>query len=319
MRKVGCAGILVADTICGPLDALPHQGQLLSIDALPTRVGGCAANVAIGLRKQQVEADVVGCLGRDGNAQIITDSLSYAGIGCDRLVYSDTNPTSQTIILLVRGEDRRYIHVFGANKDFSVKHIDREWVSSLSVLYIGGLFVLPGINMRDLLDLLKFCRSKGIITVVDVVIPHQMKGLSSLNTLLPYIDYFVPNNDEAALLTGKSDLFDQLWVFQNHGANTVIITCGEHGSIAATGQDVWRTEAFGVATIDPSGGGDAFTAGIITGIVHGWEMPQMLTLGSILGASATTALGTTDGVYTKAEADALVNAHSLHITHEKLG
>lgn len=61
MADVGCAGILVADTFCGPMKALPREGQLLAVAAMPSHAGGCAANVAIDLAKQAIVADVVGC------------------------------------------------------------------------------------------------------------------------------------------------------------------------------------------------------------------------------------------------------------------
>ena len=318
MAEIGCAGILVADTICGPMDHLPHEGQLLAIDQLPVRVGGCAANVAIGLHKQGFQTDVAGCLGKDPFAQIIVDGLTRAGVGSAHLARSDTLPTSQTIILLVRGEDRRYIHMFGANQEFSVAQIHRQWLRSLKVFYLGGLFVLPGIKFDELLGLLRFCQDNHITTVLDVVIPHHIGGLSGMETLLPHIDYFLPNDEEARLLTGTTDPLEQVRIFQQHGANSVIITQGETGCIAAQGKDLWRTGAFKVQTIDPSGGGDAFAAGVIAGLLRGWDMPGVLTLGSALGASATLALGTTDGVFTAQEADDFMKQNTLHITREKL-
>src|SRR5260221_13484863 len=114
--EVGCAGILVADTFCGPLDEIPPQGALIALDAMPAKAGGCAANVAIGLSKQGIAADVVGRLGHDPSAQVVLGALTRAGIGSQYITFSDTQPTSQTVILLVRGQDRRFLHMFGANK-----------------------------------------------------------------------------------------------------------------------------------------------------------------------------------------------------------
>ena len=62
MAEVGCAGILVADMFCGPMQALPREGQLLAIDAIEPGAGGCAANVAISLHVapgEEVEIGVV--------------------------------------------------------------------------------------------------------------------------------------------------------------------------------------------------------------------------------------------------------------------
>ena len=173
MSEVLCAGILVADTFCGPMDELPPEGQLLALDAMPSKAGGCAANVAISLGKQGIAADVAGRLGNDTSAQIILSSLTKMNVGCDYIRSSDTQPTSQTVILLVRGQDRRYIHVFGANKEFTVASIDRAWLKNIKVFYLGGLYAMPGINTTELRDLLGYCRSNGIVTVLDWFCPKS--------------------------------------------------------------------------------------------------------------------------------------------------
>lgn len=318
MADIGCAGILVADTICGPMSELPREGVLVALDAMPAKAGGCAANVAIALSKQHIAADVVGRLGNDPSAQVVLGALHQAGIGSQHITFSDTQPTSQTVILLVQGQDRRFLHMFGANREFAVSHIDRAWVSDLKIFYLGGLFVMPSIDTDALLDLLRFCRSRGIITFVDVVLPREHTGFGGLERLLPSIDYFLPNDDEAGQLTGTEDPVQQIQALQAHGANTTIITRGEHGCVAARGHDVWWADTFPLSVIDPSGSGDAFTAGIIAGVYRGWDMPRTLTFASALGASATRAVGTTDGVFTAAEVEQFLASASLTVTHETL-
>ena len=146
MAEVGCAGILVADMLCGPVGALPQPGQLLTVDDIPAKAGGCAANVAIDLARQEVSAAVVGCVGRDAAAQVPLAALRAHGVDCGGIVETDRLATSKTVILLVKGEDRRYIHSFGANAALTVGHIRREWLAGLRVFYLGGLFVLPGLR-----------------------------------------------------------------------------------------------------------------------------------------------------------------------------
>lgn len=318
MANVGCAGVLVADTFCGPMKNLPREGQLLAVEDMPSQAGGCAANVAIDLAKQGVSVDVAGCLGRDASAGIITAELEEHGVGCGRLVHVDGFPTSKTVILLVDGQDRRYIHTFGANAAFTVAHVRREWVAGLKVFYLGGLFLMPAFRADEFLELLKFCRTKGVLTVVDVVIPQQADCRRELTPLLPYIDYFLPNNDEARVLTGCERPEDQARALLAGGAGTVIITCGRDGAIAARQKECWRTGAFRIEAVDPSGSGDAFSSGIVTGILGGWDLPRMLTYASALGASAVRAVGTTPGVFTAAEAEAFVAANRLDIRRESL-
>lgn len=318
MNRIGCGGILVKDTFCGPFPALPRPGELVAVDSIKTRAGGCAANVAIDLGKQDLSVDLVGCLGRDAAGETLAKALQAAGVNCDRLIYTADYPTSETIILLVEGEDRRYIHTFGANQAFSVYHIDGDWLAGLDLFYLGGLFAMPGIQLDELLTLLQFCREQNVVTVVDVVLPADFVYAPEVQKLLPYIDWFLPNDAEAAVLTGRHDPWEAMQVFRRWGANGLIITLGERGALGVYGDECWHCGAYPGQTVDPSGAGDAFASGLIAGIAHGWEFPRSLQYASALGASATRAIGTTDGVLSAAAAERLIDEQPVAITAEHL-
>ena len=314
MAEVGCAGLLVEDLFCGPVKALPPEGALHLLEDMPVRVGGCAANVAIDLVRQGISVDIAGCVGRDSAAELLLSTFEGHGIGCSAVAGVEDWSTSKTVILLIEGQDRRYFHVAGANRAFRIEHLSREWVAKLKVFYLGGLFALPGINLLALGEFLRFCRSSGVLTVVDVVCPQQPHGVAEFKSILAHIDVFVPNEDEARAFTGVTDCFDQLRAFQKSGANTVIITRGSQGSVAAQGPKTWICGSYQMNTVDPSGSGDAFTSGLIRGLLLGWEMPQMLRYASALGASATRTAGTTDSVFSAAEGERFIAEHALSVT-----
>jgi sugar/nucleoside kinase (ribokinase family) len=315
MARVGCAGLLVEDTFCGPLAALPPQGALSLLNEMPVRAGGCAANVAIDLAKQGVAVDVVGCVGKDNAANLLYKTFEKHGIGT-KGIREVVAPTSKTVILLIQGQDRRYLHVTGANRDFSIDHISWDWLSTLDVFYLGGLFGLPAINIKKLAGLLEFCRSRKVVTVVDVIAPENQVGMAQLKPLLPLIEIFVPNEDEARAFTGVTNAHDQLRVFEEAGANTVIITRGGEGAVAVQEGRLWSSGTFHLDVVDPSGSGDAFTSGVIRSVLKGWGLPQMLRYASAVGASATRAAGTTDSVFTAAEAEAFLKDHPLVVMEE---
>ena len=317
MADVGCAGILVADTFCGPMKELPREGELLAVDDMPGHAGGCAANVAMDLAKQGVSVDVAGCVGHDASASIIIEELKENHVGLHHIVQVANYPTSKTVILLVQGQDRRYIHTFGANAAFTVDHIQHDWLAGLKVFYLGGLFLMPSFQAAAFLNLLKYCREQGVVTVVDVVIPQLVRGMTELAPLLPYIDYFLPNDDEARALTGCERSADQLRVLFAAGAGTVIITCGREGALAARKDECWRSGIFPLQEVDPSGAGDAFNAGIITGILRGWNLPKMIKYSSALGASAVRALGTTPAVFSAVEAEEFLAANQPRVEPER--
>ena len=68
-----------------------------------------------------------------------------------------------------------------------------------------------------------------------------------------------------------------------------------------------------VALPDGSGGGDAFAAGYIRGLLENREPEECLRLASALGASCVRAVGTTTGVFTKEECAAFLRQNTLRI------
>jgi sugar/nucleoside kinase (ribokinase family) len=313
MARIGCAGILVKDTFCGPLKTLPVPGELVAIEAFKTRVGGCAANVAIDLRKQSQTVELVGCIGQDAAGAYLVKELQAAQVNCDQLAYIEEHPTSETVILLVAGEDRRYLHSFGANRAFKVSDIHRDWVAALDLFYLGGLFAMPGIVADELIALLAFAREQKVITVVDVVLPTDFKLAAEMARLLPHVDWFLPNDAEAAVLTGKVDPLEAIRSFRSWGGHDIIVTLGDQGAVAVFGDDCWRANAYPGQMVDPSGAGDAFASGLITGIAKGWAFPQSLQYASLLGASATWMVGTTDGVLTGTQAERIIAEYPVKV------
>jgi sugar/nucleoside kinase (ribokinase family) len=178
---------------------------------------------------------------------------------------------------------------------------------------------MPSFRTDEFLDLLKFCRAHGVATVVDVVIPqHADNCRRELTPLLPFIDCFLPNNDEAQALTGCERPQDQARALLDGGAGTVIITQGRDGLLAARGKEAWRAGIYAVDVVDPSGSGDAFDSGAITGMLRGWDLPTTLRYAAALGASAVRAVGTTAGVFTASETNAFIAMHALKMDRVRL-
>jgi sugar/nucleoside kinase (ribokinase family) len=313
--QVGCAGILVVDTICGPVKALPEPGQLTILDEIPSTVGGCAANVACTLAKQGVSVGVAGLVGEDSSAEFLIGKLAARHVECTQLKSTADYPTSQTIILLVEGQDRRFLHSFGTNRFFSVLQLDREWIRNLKVFYVGGLFAMPNFHTDELAELLKYCRAHNVVTVVDVVASQDIRDFGQLDACLPHIDYFLPNNDEAARITGRSDPLEQARIFRDKGVATTIVTLGEKGALAIRGDDLWRVGTFPVEFVDMTGCGDAFDAGLISGVLKNWDLPRMLGYATALGGSCAQALGAYDGVFTADEAENFLQTKQIDVEH----
>jgi sugar/nucleoside kinase (ribokinase family) len=316
-----CAGILVADIFVPPLPALPHAGELLATDAFLIDTGGCAANVATCLAKQRVSAGVVGKVGPDIFGDFVEHDLGTKGVDVRGLIRSDTLGTSSTVVLPVIGEDRRFIHTFGANADFRVSDISLASFAGARVLYIGGYLVMPAFVPAELASLLAVARSANIKTVLDVVVPGDDAGRSwpALEAVLPEVDLFMPNDEEARNLTGESLPVRQADRFLAAGCGAAIITQGRNGALYRDAVRSVESGVYAVEMVDGSGSGDAFAAGCIVGLLEGWDPCETLRFASAVGASACTRLGCTTGVFTREEVTAFVSAHDLRIADRPTG
>ncbi|MGZ3629919.1 MAG: carbohydrate kinase family protein [Ktedonobacteraceae bacterium] len=317
--SVVCAGILVADLFVPPLERLPAGGDLVVTEDFLVQPGGCAANTAISLAKLGVSVNVVGKVGTDIFGEAIERILQKCGVSTDALCRSSTHGTSKTVILPVIGEDRRYIHTIGANADFSVEDISVPLAMQAQVFALGGYCVLPGLDPQRTAMLLKNMKEKGIRTILDVVVPASSDHptLDDLMPILPFVDVFMPNIEEAAILTGETDPGKQAELFLRAGCNIAIITRGEHGAFLMSTQETLVAPSFPVEVVDVSGAGDAFVAGFIVGLLEQWTLSDTLLFASLIGASACTHLGCTGGVFTRPEAKRYLHSHQLSVTSFK--
>ena len=308
-----CAGIIVADHVSSPIPHLPAPGELVLANQLLLTIGGCAANVAVDLVKLGVSAAVVGRVGGDVFGRVVADMLRERQVDVSALQVTPDMDTSQTMIVNVAGQDRRFIHTFGANGAFRAADISPEQVASCRVLYLGGYLLMAGVLQEELISVFAAARRAGVKTVLDVVTPGPADYLPRLEKLLPHVDVFLPNNHEAELILGEKDVLRQAETFHRLGAGTVVITRGDAGSVLV-GQGVrLRAEAYPVPFVDGTGGGDAFAAGYIDGLLRGLDAEGCLRVGSAVGASCVRAIGTTTGVFTRPELEAFVRENPLRI------
>jgi len=311
---VVCAGVVVADHLCTPISHLPVAGELIKADELVLNIGGCATNAAVVLAKLGIKASVCGRVGDDVFGRFVAETLRGHSLDTSTLFIDPERATSQTLIINVKGEDRRFVHAFGANAGLTATDLDAVLNTPRRILYLGGYLILPGLDPDALAQRFAAARKAGVTTVLDVAVPGPGDHLSKLRPVLAETDVFLPNTDEAAVILGESDPVRQALAFRELGARRVVITQGDRGAIAISDTLQVRLGTYPITFIDGSGGGDAFDAGYIAGLLDGRSEIDCLKLASAIGASCVRAIGTTAGIFTREEAVAFMNQHDLQVT-----
>jgi sugar/nucleoside kinase (ribokinase family) len=308
---VTCAGILVVDIIAADLPKISDPGELLFAPrGIETHLGGHSGNVSINLRKLGLkEGDVssIGAIGNDIFGNFIEETLRKHGV-IAHLQKVPNIGTSKDLILVVRGEDRRYHVDNGANQFLSP-----EYVLSVVNEERPAIFYAGGVGFTTVLDeqlpeILRKVKKLSALTFVDPVAPY-MHGWDFLIPAMKWTDIFHCNMDEAKQITGENNPFKACESFINMGANMAIISLGDKGLIARTKKNMFKMPAFKVPVIDPSGAGDALCAGIMSGFLQrsGYkpcditnlsinDIIEILLTGEAAGAACVTMVGTTTAV-----------------------
>jgi len=308
---VSCVGILVADIIAAGLPKVSDPGELVFTSRdIELHIGGHAANVSIDLRKlsvKQGEVSSTGAIGEDVFGEYIENILEEHGVVSHLQKVKETG-TSKDLILVVKGQDRRYHVDVGANRLLSL-----DYVSSILeeekpiVFYVGGVGFLGEFDEK-LPEILKKAKEMGCLTFVDPVAPYK-HGWDIVVPALGWTDIFHCNNLEATEITGEKDPEKAASLMLKKGAKLVIISLGEKGLIAMRRKNLFEMPPFKVPVIDPTGAGDAFCAGVIRSLVNmadrnrieiaelsEEELTNILLEGEAAGAACVTMVGTTTAV-----------------------
>ena len=297
-----CLGGVCADLVCQPIPALPAQGQLVETDGIELSLGGCAANTAFNLARLDVSTGIAACIGQDCFGTFIRQTLEATGVDTAGLVHAPDASSASAAVINVRGEDRRFIAHAGANRLLSPALIPEGLMESAAVLYIGGFLMLDGLEGPDMLKRLAQARSAGTRIVLDVVQVADANAMARLSAILPYVDVFLPNNDEAAELTGSRHPWKQADAFRAAGAHTVVITSGQRGAHLVSDNTRLHIGAYSTDVVGSTGAGDAFNAGFIAALLENQDLPTCLRWGSALGASCVRSSSATGSVFNRDEA-----------------
>jgi sugar/nucleoside kinase (ribokinase family) len=303
-----CAGILVYDIAYPQILALPSSGELIVTGQPVHQIGGSAANTSIALSRLGKSAGIIGVVGNDLLGNYLVKNLSKEHVDTSNIFISSELVTSQSVHILVQGDDRRFLHHFGANSDFTVEKLKvglnrLEYKDTKKVFILGGYLLLKNLDVQELIALLRNMKKKKYFVMLDVAFDGKENELSDkIRAVLPYIDFFSPNSLESSILTGEVITLNQTKMFLDWGVKSVAITCGDQGVTYADSNNMIKLSAYPVKTVDGSGAGDAFMAGMAYGFSEGWEIVEVLKFAAVLGASVCRSLGCTTSLFSKKEA-----------------
>ncbi len=286
MPRVLVVGDVMDDVIARPLGPIATDTDTPSI--IERRAGGSAANTACWLAGAGVDVTFFGHVGRD-DLERQADLLERSRL---HLVLVGGGRPTGSIVVISDGPVRTMLTSRGANLDLSGEDVDDIALAGADHLYLTGHPVLDGDDddgWRDLLDRAARAGVRRWVAPGSVAMLRDFGG-RRFRDLVDGVEVLVAGREEAELLAETDD--------PEHAAadlatshELVVITLGDAGALARTGNRVVRVPAMPAEAVDVTGAGDAFAAGLVAGLVGGDDLEDALIAASRLAATAVTQVG----------------------------
>ncbi len=280
MRTLIC-GSLAFDSIMVFQDhfkhhILPDKIHMLNVSFLVPELrreyGGCAGNIAYNLKLLGGEPVIMATVGDDFG--VYAERLDALHISRENIRHLAGSYTAQAFITTDLADNQITAFHPGA-MNFSHEN-------DASAARDIGLGIVSPDGREGMLNHCRQFHAAGIPFVFD---PGQGMPLFSGAELLEMVDLadFVTLNDyEAELLQARTGL--SLAALADR-VKCLVVTRGEAGSHFHTGGTLIDIPVVPArAVVDPTGCGDAFRAGLLYGIAHGWDWEKTGQLASVMGS-----------------------------------
>ncbi|MFI6693475.1 sugar kinase [Streptomyces sp. NPDC050433] len=269
-------------------------------------VAGAESNVAVGLARLGHRARWVGRVGDDELGTLILRSLRAE---CVDTAGVRTDPDAPTGLLL--SEPRiadltriQYYRAGSAGSRLCPEDVPAEMLDGARVLHVTGITCALGPGpLAAVRAAVRAARASGVLVSLDVNHRARLWGASEaadvLRPLARDADIVIASDDELALAADPSarTTADRVRSLLAGGhTREVAVKLGGEGAELHTPHGREHAPARRVTVRDTVGAGDAFTAGLLSGLLDGLGPRERLERANTVGAFAVGSAGDWEGL-----------------------
>jgi D-tagatose-1,6-bisphosphate aldolase subunit GatZ/KbaZ len=295
----------------------PSVGQPLDITGVfngPYPSGAPAifadASARIGTR-----TGFVGSAGNDGFGQLLRNRFSRDGIDSKLIKSVSNKSTGCAFVSYDTSGGRKFIfHIAGTASDRLPSLTQAlRYASSFRHFHIMGCSLSISRSMRDTcLALARYVKESGGSVSLDPNLrPELLSAEECRSILMPVVqlsDIVLPSGGEASLLVHEPDGDLACQRLIDMGVKIVVLKLGEMGCRVFTRETTIEVPGFKVKAIDPTGAGDCFDAGFISGYLDNLPIEYSALLASAMGALAASRMGPMEGTFSLPEVLAFIKS-----------
>ena len=321
----------MADLVClGELlmDFFPVEigRPLVEVSAFRPIPGGAPANVAVAAARLGVQSAFIGKVGDDPFGHRLADVLRSENVNVQGMCYDPAVRT--TVNFLAQPDANSYTCLFyrnpGADMMLEKADLDVPLLQQTRALHIGSLSLAQEPSRSATLEAIRLARQAGALVSFDVnyrptLWASAAEARRQILAVVPSADMLKMNEAEAELLAGRAEPQEAAQAMLSLGPQLCVVTLGPGGSYGHTRTASVHAPAFAVQTVDATGCGDAFIAGLLLKLLSGthWQMQveqpalaSALRYANAVAALTATKQGVIPALPRRANVERYLAAHS---------
>jgi ribokinase len=267
--KIVVFGSMNADLVF-VVDTLPRQGETVLGPNYSIVPGGKGANQAVAASRARVPVRMIGCLGNDGFADVLLESLTEAGVEIFSIRRVST-PTGCAAIGVDAAGANQIMVAGGANCEVSASDVDDSLLDSQTIVLLQ-----MEVPAEENWALIKRAHERGAKVVLNVAPPASVPS-----DILAITDFLVVNEHEVLIVSrsmgiATNDPVSAAKAISQQTHKACIVTLGADGSFACNGNDTWRIKALSITPVDTTAAGDCFVGWLASRLARGDDLPKAI-------------------------------------------
>ena len=258
-------GVVAADVVLR-VQHIPAPGDHVNAEALGWRIGGSSANVACGLSSAGHHVRLVGPVGRDAMGEHLLAELEQHGVDTEYTFRVDA-ASPRTLILLDDTGERTIIAVDSGPGPSSFLPAHGPDLRSADCVYVEGYTRYP------------VSTAASAESALLVTSPPEPGATTWPATV-------VVGSETQYYDVASAGTFETVRSVSGDRLEWVVVTRGREGADAYGASGELHVDAVAADQVDATGAGDAFTVGLLHGLLRGDDMATALQVGAAWGAAA---------------------------------
>ncbi|HEY5586383.1 MAG TPA: carbohydrate kinase family protein [Ruminiclostridium sp.] len=266
---------------CGNIEPEFGQKEKL-IQDYDIEMGGSTCIFACQASKLTLKTAGIGVVGDDTFGRVVMDKFYKSGMNIDKIRTDKNIKTAVGVALCKEDGDRAILTYIGTIDAVHPQDITEEIISNAKHLHIGSFYLMNKLR-GNYIEILQLAKKHNVTVSLDTNWDPEEKWDGGIWDILPYVDIFLPNENEAKAITKKNSIEEAIEVLSKI-VPVIALKMGKHGAVAYVEGKTYKGSPIDVKVVDTVGAGDSFDAGFVYGYIKGHSIEECLQIGCICGS-----------------------------------